>query len=63
MKVDHLVLLSHFGTTKQPEIANTIYSKYNTTHAGGIKAALSDAAWQGYCQALEDMEKYGIHNN
>ena len=60
---DHLILLSHFGTSKQHSIVEDIFSKYNTSHDGGIKAALSDAAWQGYCQCLDDLEKYNERTN
>ena len=54
---NELILLSNFGATEQKNIVIDVFSGYNTTHADGIKSALGQAAWLGYCQALDDVTK------
>ena len=57
IKNNELILLSNFASTEQKNIVDVVFSCYNTTHDAGIKTALGQAAWMGYCQAIDDIDK------
>lgn len=50
--------MSKFSCYHQPEIVDEIFKKWNTTHPMGVKAALSDAAWQGFLIGMEMRKDY-----
>lgn len=51
--MNEVFLLSTFSQNEQKIIASEIYEKYNTTNQEAIKAAISDAVWQGFCKGME----------
>jgi len=57
IKNNELILLANFATTEQKNIVVDVFSRYNTTHDTGIKTAIGQAAWLGYCQAIDDIDK------
>ena len=56
--LDETIIMSRFACDEQNEIAKELYAKYNTTHSEGIKAALNDAVWQGFCKGMDYSKKY-----
>ncbi len=50
---EQTMLLAIFATKEHQSIANKILDKYNTSHREGVRAALNDAAWRGFCAGLE----------
>ena len=51
-------LMSDFSCNKQRIIVEEIYANWNTSHPTGIRAALSDSAWQGFIAGLEACQRY-----
>ena len=50
--------MSLFAHTQQKVIAQDIFDRYNIANPSAIKAALSDAAWQGFVAGLEAANRY-----
>ena len=53
IEVTECILLCEFSNKKQGEIVQDILSRYNLKTPEGIIAALRNAAWQGFCEGLE----------
>ena len=56
--IDETLLMSLFAHTQQKVIAQDIFDRYNIANPSAIKAALSDAAWQGFVAGLEAANRY-----
>ena len=44
--------------TQQKVIAQDIFERYNINNPQAVKAALNDAAWQGFIAGLEACQRY-----
>lgn len=53
LQFDEIMLMSNFSCTKQRDIAQELFDSYNISNPEAVKAALSDAAWRGFCAGLE----------
>ena len=56
--IDETMLMSLFAHTQQKVIAQEIFDSYNLANPSAIKAALNDAAWQGFIAGLEAAKRY-----
>ena len=56
--IDETMLVSLFSYTKEKMIAEDIFEKYNISNPQAVKAALNDAAWQGFIAGLEACQRY-----
>jgi len=56
--IDETMLMSLFSHTQQRVIAEEIFDNYNLTNSSAIRAALNDAAWQGFIAGLEACQRY-----
>ena len=57
-QIDETMLMSLFAHTQQKVIAQEIFEGYNLVNPSAIKAALNDAAWQGFVAGLESANRY-----
>ena len=57
-QIDETMLMSLFAHTQQKVIAQEIFDSYNLANTSAIKAALNDAAWQGFIAGLEAAKCY-----
>lgn len=57
-QIDETMLMSLFAHTQQKVIAQEIFDSYNLANPSAIKAALNDAAWQGFIAGLEAAKRY-----
>ena len=55
---DEVMLMSLFATTKQKIITQQISTSYQVDNPEASKAAISDAAWQGFVAGLEATKRY-----
>ena len=44
--------------TEQKVIKDEILGSYNLTNPGAIRAAVSNAAWQGFCAGMDACKRY-----
>ena len=56
--IDETMLMSLFTHTQQKVIAQEIFESYNIANPSAIKAALNEAAWQGFVAGLEAANRY-----
>ena len=56
--IDETMLMSILSYTKEKMIAKDIFEKYNINNPQAVKAALRDAAWQGFIVGLEACQRY-----
>ena len=56
--IDETMLMSLFSYTKEKMIAKDIFENYNISNPQAVKAALNDAAWQGFIAGLEACQRY-----
>ncbi len=56
--IDETMLMSRFFSSKEKVIAQDIFEKYNISNPQAVKAALNDAAWQGFIAGLEACQRY-----
>lgn len=56
--IDETMLMSLFAHTQQKVIAQEIFESYNMSNPLAIKAALNNAAWQGFIAGLEATKRY-----
>ena len=56
--IDETMLMSLFSYSQQKVIAQEIFESYNLTNPVAIKAAISNAAWQGFVAGLEATKRY-----
>ena len=56
--IDETMLMSLFAHTQQKVIAQDIFECYNINNHQAVKAALNDAAWQGFIAGLEAAKRY-----
>ena len=56
--IDETLLGSLFAMTEQKVIKDEILGSYNLTNPGAIRAAVSDAAWQGFCAGMNACKRY-----
>lgn len=57
-KFDEAMLLSNFACTGQRDITQDLFDRYNISNPQAVKAALSDAAWRGFCAGLEAYKQH-----
>lgn len=55
---DEVMLMSLFATTKQKIITQQISTSYRVENPKDAKAAISDAAWQGFVAGCEATKRY-----
>ena len=56
--IDETMLMSLFSYSQQKVIAQEIFESYNLTNPVAIKAAIGNAAWQGFVAGLEATKRY-----
>lgn len=56
--MDETMLMSLFAHTQQKVIAQEIFESYNLTNLVAIKAAINNAAWQGFVAGVEAAKRY-----
>ena len=56
--IDETMLMSLFAHTQQKVIAQDIFERYNINNPQAVKAALNDAAWQGFIAGFEACQRY-----
>lgn len=56
--IDETMLMSLFAHTQQKVIAQEIFESYNLTNLVAIKAAINNAAWQGFVAGVEAANRY-----
>ena len=56
--IDETMLMSLFAHTQQRVIAQDIFERYNINNPQAVKAALNNAAWQGFVAGLEATKRY-----
>ena len=56
--IDETMLMSIFACYKQEDIAQDIFERYKINNPQAVKAALNDAAWQGFIAGLEACQRY-----
>lgn len=53
MSPSESTLMAKFMVYKQQAIADKVLNDWNCSHFSGVKAALNEAAWQGFLAGLE----------
>ena len=56
--IDETMLMSLFACSQQKVIAQEIFETYNLTNLVAIKAAINNAAWQGFVAGVEATKHY-----
>lgn len=56
--IDETLLMSLFAYSQQKVIAQEIFESYNLTNLVAIKAAINNAAWQGFVAGVEATKHY-----
>ena len=52
-----MIQMSNFSQGVLNDLTEDVFSKYNLTHHKGIKAAIRQAAWEGFVKGMEAQKK------
>lgn len=52
-----IMQMSRFSQGVLSELTEDVFSRYNLTHHQGIKAAIRQAAWEGFVKGMEAQKK------